>query len=98
MMKNYSFAIIVGLICLLIGFLYGKSKNDVGRYTFHTLDYRFLIFDTATGTYYFQGSNRTDKLNVPEDYMIQQEKEAQLKKIENETDTQCNGITKGKQM
>lgn len=80
MNKNYSLALIVGLLCLTIGVLYGRYSNENGRYTFMNYTDSFMIFDTSTGIFYIRKNGGIYKRNTVNDYEIQQKKKEQSKK------------------
>lgn len=80
MMKNYSLAIIVSLLCLTVGFLIGKSTGNTGRYEFRDYKDAFMIFDTSTGIFYVKSGNGIIKRHTIKDYGIQQENKAKTKK------------------
>lgn len=79
-MKNYSLAFIMGLLCLIIGFLCGRYSNDIGKYTIGNYDGIVVIFDTSTGVYYARTDGGIIKRNTIQDYKIIQENKAKTKK------------------
>ncbi|MBW8360727.1 MAG: hypothetical protein K0M56_00920 [Kaistella sp.] len=58
MNKNYSLALIVGLLCLIVGILIGKSSNNAGRYFIKQYSDGEMIFDTQTGERYLYDGNK----------------------------------------
>lgn len=67
MNKNYSLALIVGLLCLIVGVLFGRfMASNIGRYTFKDYHDGKMILDTKEGWLYFHNteSNRFFRSNI----------------------------------
>ncbi|WP_332028734.1 hypothetical protein [Kaistella sp.] len=80
MMKNYSLAFIMGLLCLIIGFLYGRYSNEIGRYTFKDYSDGFFVFDSSTGVFIGIEKGQAYRRDIISEYKIQEEKKAKTKK------------------
>ena len=77
-MKKYlAVTIISCLLFLIVGFLYGKSLNESGRYIFKDYDDAKVLFDTTNGTLYikYKNSELIKRVNYVKKF------ETQIKKI-----------------